>query len=231
MAFGNGPRIVTDGLILSLDASDKNSYPGSNTTWNDVSGNGNNGTLTNGPTFNSVNQGSIVFDGTNDYINFSDIFNFTSESFTFSYWINLNNLTTNQVGQGPIVLYKGAYQSNGYYDQINTAGGISFVTNQSGASQVTSTNTGIITTSTWYNISHTRNGSSVRIYINGVDLTSTTATHVNPTTSTNVFRLANYQNGYIYGNFKLSSFQTYNRFLSSSEVQQNYNAQKSRFGL
>ena len=57
MAFGNGPRVVTDGLVLALDAADKNSYPGSGTTWNDISGNGWNGTFQNGPTFNSSNIG------------------------------------------------------------------------------------------------------------------------------------------------------------------------------
>lgn len=62
-----GPNIVRNGLVLCLDAASLRSYPGSGTTWNDLSGNNNNGTLTNGPTFNSENGGSIVFDGTNDY--------------------------------------------------------------------------------------------------------------------------------------------------------------------
>ena len=65
--YANG-KIVTNGLVLSLDAADRNSYPGTGTTWRDMSGNGNNGTLTDGPTFNSNNGGSIVFDGTNDYV-------------------------------------------------------------------------------------------------------------------------------------------------------------------
>ena len=64
-----GPNIIKDGLVLTLDASSQRSYPGSGTTWYDLSGNGNNGTLTNGPTFDSGNGGSIVFDGTNDYVN------------------------------------------------------------------------------------------------------------------------------------------------------------------
>ncbi len=63
----SGPKIITSGCVLSLDAADKNSYPGSGTAWRDLSGNGKNLTLTNGPTFSAGNQGSIVFDGTNDY--------------------------------------------------------------------------------------------------------------------------------------------------------------------
>ena len=61
-------RIVTDGLVLCLDAADNNSYPGSGNTWTDLSGQGNNGTLVNGPTFNSGNKGSLDFDGTNDHV-------------------------------------------------------------------------------------------------------------------------------------------------------------------
>ena len=68
MSYQTGPRIVTNGLVFCVDAADTNSYPGSGTTWFDLSGNGNNGTLNNGPTFNSANRGSIVFDGTNDWI-------------------------------------------------------------------------------------------------------------------------------------------------------------------
>jgi len=64
-AFG---KISTNGLVLSLDAADRNSYPGSGTTWRDLSGSGNTSALTNGPTFSSQNGGSISFDGTNDYV-------------------------------------------------------------------------------------------------------------------------------------------------------------------
>ena len=64
MAFSRGPSIVTNGLVLALDAANHKSYPGSGTTWFDLSGNSHDGTLTGGPTFNSDNGGSIVFDGT-----------------------------------------------------------------------------------------------------------------------------------------------------------------------
>ena len=68
MSIAGGPDIVENGLVLHLDAADSNSYPGSGTVWTDLSGNGYNGTLTNGPTFSSSNRGGIVLDGTNDYI-------------------------------------------------------------------------------------------------------------------------------------------------------------------
>jgi len=63
-----GPNIVTSGLVLQLDAANTKSYPGSGTTWTDLSGNGNNGTLTNSPTFSSANGGIFTFNGTNQFI-------------------------------------------------------------------------------------------------------------------------------------------------------------------
>ena len=68
MAYRNGPKIVTDGLVLCLDAAIGKSYPGSGTSWTDLSGNGNNGTLQNTPTFNSANGGSLIFDAANDVV-------------------------------------------------------------------------------------------------------------------------------------------------------------------
>ena len=83
--------IVTDGLILHLDAGNKNSYPGSGTTWTDLSGKGYDGTLTNGPSFNS--QGYISFDGSNDYITTADIDHGTSQ-FTLETWVYFSSLST-----------------------------------------------------------------------------------------------------------------------------------------
>lgn len=69
MAAKLGPSIIKSGLVLDLDAADINSYIGSGTSWKDMTGNGNSGTLVNGPSFSSANGGSIVFDGVDDYIN------------------------------------------------------------------------------------------------------------------------------------------------------------------
>jgi hypothetical protein len=73
MATFYSPKIVTDGLVLALDAANIKSYSGTGTTWSDLSGNGNTGTLTNGPTFDSGNGGSIVFDGVDDFVNITEI--------------------------------------------------------------------------------------------------------------------------------------------------------------
>ena len=90
MGFYDGPSIVTNGLVLSLDAADKNSYPGSGTVWTDLSGNNIIGTLTNGPTFNSQNGGSIFTDGTDDWIS-TPYSGSAADSYTFSAWFNNDN--------------------------------------------------------------------------------------------------------------------------------------------
>ena len=90
----SGQKIITDGLVMHLDAAQLRSYPTTGTTWTDLSGNGNNGTLINGPTFNSGNGGSIVFDGVNDYVTgFNSISINTTSSFAIEFWFNLTSFT------------------------------------------------------------------------------------------------------------------------------------------
>jgi hypothetical protein len=92
--FHYSPKIVTDGLVLYLDAANTRSYPGTGTTWSDLSRGGNNGSLINGPTFNSANGGSIVFDGSNDYVdcgNIDDIKNASQVS--ISIWTYIDDIS------------------------------------------------------------------------------------------------------------------------------------------
>ena len=221
--------IVKDGLVLDLDAAKIDSYPKTGTSWKDISGNGNNGTLINGPVFNSENNGGIVFDGINEYVSCGNILNYTTGNFSFSYWVYINSLTTNSVGQGPVVLYKGGYQINGYYDQIQqTTGIVSFITNTNPVIS-TATAAGTIVAGNTYNITYTRNGTSIRIYVNGVDLTNTAGVHTTIPSSTANFTIASYQAGFICSNIRVYSFLNYNRALSAAEVLQNYNATKSRY--
>lgn len=222
------PNIVTSGLTLYLDAGYTPSYPKSTITWKDLSGGGNTGTLTNGPTFNSNFYGSIQFDGTNDYVSCGNILDYTSGDFSFSYWIFVTSLTTNSVGQGPVIIYKGGFQVNGYYDQLNADGSISFITNVSGGGAVTGTAAGLISVGNIYNIAYTRSGTSVKIYLNGVDVTGFSGTHANPVTSSNNFLIASYGAG-IFANVRIFSFANYNRQLTPAEVLQNYYAGEKRF--
>ena len=91
MGVAYNSRIVTDGLALCLDAANSKSYPGSGSTWTDLSGNGNNATLTNGPTYSSANGGSIVFDGVNDYVAPTGLTNALWQgNWTVSFWVNFD---------------------------------------------------------------------------------------------------------------------------------------------
>jgi hypothetical protein len=88
MAYNFSPKVITEGLILYLDAANTKSYPGNGNAWTDLSRGGNNGTLTNGPTFNSGNGGNIVFDGINDYVLTSTInHNIGTGNFTYTVWV------------------------------------------------------------------------------------------------------------------------------------------------
>ena len=127
MGISGGPDIIQDGLVLSLDASDRNSYVSGSTTWFDISGNGGNGTLVNGPTFNSTNGGAIVTDGTDDYITYtspSAINNISgSDPFTFSVMFRLTQYANQRLTDAANVsslLMKGSYNPsyglNVYYD-------------------------------------------------------------------------------------------------------------------
>jgi hypothetical protein len=230
--YANG-KIVTDGLSLCLNAADKNSYPGSGTTWTDLSGNGRNASLVNSPTFSSAGNGSISTDATNTYVSVGNVLDYTSESFTFSTWVLANTFTTNKVDGNqfnPVLFSKGGFNSRGYY--CHFAGTYtSFITNQSGTNQITSA-TMTINTNTWYKLDITRNGSSVLIYMNGINATTSAASHTNPVSNSYPLTIGFYGDGYnLYGSYKIANFSSYNRVLSATEILQNYNAQKSRFNL
>jgi hypothetical protein len=94
MGTQGGPGIVTDGLVLSLDAANKKSYPGSGTAWTDLSGAGKSGTLTNGPVFSSDNVGIIDFDGSNDYIQLQSdgTGTFNNQIFSLGMWFKVDVL-------------------------------------------------------------------------------------------------------------------------------------------
>lgn len=220
MGFYDGPVIINSGLVLSLDAADRNSYPSSGTAWSDLSGNNNNGTLTNGPTFNGANGGSIVFDGTNDYAPISTTnFPFGASAGTLSAWARTNNSTsfswilsygTAGTGQSRFL----GVGSNLYYF--------------GGFNGVDITASGVVA-STWFNITGVYTGTQALLYINGV--LAAGPTNLSWNTVANNAQIGRQTNGGEYWNGNVSLVQIYNRVLSATEVSQNYNAQKSRFGL
>jgi hypothetical protein len=222
-----GPDINENGLILHLDAANRNSYPGSGTTWTDLSGNGNNGTLTNGPTFNAANMGSIVFDGTNDYIYRSSISNFNSSTYTILLWGKFVSVSSSGIlfnlgrSSGDADTEAQLYYNNSRLVYWDYAGSIAFNFIQS---------SGTLSTNVYQYLGFTKNSTNGTFYINGYSSgTGTAAFDAN--ISTNDFTIgADIRDSINYVNGNISQFLLYNRVLTASEVLQNYNATKSRFG-
>ena len=201
------PNIVTDGLSLNLDAGFLPSYPRTGSTWTDLSGSGNTATLFNSPVYN--NQ-SILFDGVNEYSTI--ITDFLTNTYTTSIWF-----TPQAMGN-----------TNALWSQGNTALKIRFSGTQLdynyASGQVLSGSCSLSSTS-WYNVVVTSNGSTVTGYLNNSSIFSSSVSAENPT---GTFQIAtdssnNYYNG------KISQLLSYNRALSSTELTQNYNSMSSRF--
>lgn len=227
-----GGKIVTSGLILALDAGSTKSYPGTGTTWFDRSENRYNGTLTNGPTFNSSNGGSISFSGASaQKVTFGNILNYTTGNFSFLTWVYFGSFTTTPNNNGPVFLYKGGYNVNGYYAQVNTSGGYVFVIQTAGGPQYLNGNT-TLSINKWYQISVTRIGTSFNLYLNGVADGNTSFLAADIVSSSDTFTLGYYNDGYpIYMNGRIASCLNYNRGLSAVEILQNFTATRARFGL
>ena len=231
MSFKFSPKIVTDGLVLYLDASNTKSYVSGSTIWYNLSNNLVNGSVINEPVFSSENKGCIVFDGINDYvtINDNDIFTFSNNNFSIDFWINFSDISNNRtiasqynaIGLAPI--WVGRVGSNFSVYASSDAVNWDILNNSLGFT---------LTTNTWMNITLTRVGNVWTSYKNGVQQSTVNAagTLYN---STNNYVLA-YRNvvGDGYHACKISNFKIYkNKGLSSLEIQQNYNTLKSRFGL
>jgi hypothetical protein len=225
-----GENIVTNGLVLYLDAGYNPSYSGSGTNWYDISGYGNNGTLTNGPTFNSGNGGSIVFDGTDDYVSTNNNSSISgSNPYTFEIFLNVNS---SEIGSGR----RGWFIWQGLGSQatnqlIGLAVNNGYIEIAHWNNDTTYTNS-IINFGNWQHIVTTYSGGTERIYINGVNTDTKSIGTLSivdgkitiaavPGDSSSVNTL----------NCQISLHKIYNRALSASEVLQNYNAQKGRFGL
>jgi hypothetical protein len=217
-AFG---KIVTNGLILALDAADRNSYVSGSTTWGDMSGNGNNGSLVSGPTFSSANGGNIVFNGSNQFINCGNNSSVQITVGTISAWVR----TTSPGASFRSIIAKQLAWGLFIADNI-------LVTYDWGTG--TTRTTGInIADGTWKYTALTFTqtvgtpSNNAIVYLNGTSVLTTTVQHNNHTVNLQIAEANASQ--FLNGNIAIT--QIYNRVLSASEVAQNYNAQRARFGL
>ena len=216
MALQHHPRIVSNGLIMYIDAANTRSYSGSgNTALGLITGI--DGTLVNGVGFTSANNGAFTFDGSNDYINFGNSSSAQQSSGTLSAWAKASS-----PGGG----YRGIIAKQGAYGLFYTDSVLVAYDWAADAPRSTGIN---IADNTWKNVvltyqSGVSNGT--RIYINGVSGLTPTSTVLNQTG--NLFGGAEANAGQ-YASCQISSFNIYNRALSATEVLQNYNATKGRY--
>jgi hypothetical protein len=225
MSIRGGPDIVENGLVLYLDAANRRSYSGSGTTWVNIIDGTNNGTLTNGPTFDGVNGGSIVFDGANDFVDFTDSGLLPTAGLTVSTWYK-----TSVADKWLVDKAAGSF-FNGYSISTTSAGAVSFQVNAPGVG----TSAGFIAANAgnWVNIIGTWTPStSLILYSQGTQLaintTSIPASINNPSAN---LRVAGRANNTDYWNGSVAQVSIYNRALSANEVLQNFNATRSRFNV
>lgn len=216
--------VVTTGLQLYLDAGNASSYPGSGTTWTDLSGNSRTGTLTNGPTYSATNGGSIVFDGSNDYVQCSGSLTVTAA--TFVTWIKRNG------SQGT---YDGILFSRG---TTNTTGMNFYTSNQLGyhwndSSSTYNWSSGLtIPDATWCMIAVSVTSTAATAYLCQTGGTTTATNTVNHASSLlDDIKIAQDDAGSRYFNGNIAIAQLYNIALSAGEISQNFTADRARFGV
>jgi hypothetical protein len=240
-----GPKIINDNLVLYLDAANTRSYPKSGNTWNDISGS-NNVTLTNGPTFDSQNGGGIIFDGIDDYAIPNISHSYLSSS-ALEVWFN-----SSSHGSGFKTIF--GYRHNSGYS-LPTIGSIYLNNNTLSASLITATQvyrtatfSTSISTNRFYHVvlnKDTVNG-NLQLFVNGIAgsvQTFDAATYGQWTTAgsyigANTLDVAKSTNsnagqgwGSDYFNGRIFKLAVYSRILTITEILQNFNAIRSRFGI
>lgn len=230
-----GPTEIVNGLVLAFDAANDKSYPNSGTTWSDLSGNANNGTLIGGVGFNNNNSGILTFNGTSQYITSSSNIGISGDfNATISVWVNLSELST---GNRCVCMFgsTGTMQGFGVFTNVAAYGSGSVAIAFYG-SQFVYTSSGIISANSWYNIVATKSQGAVSssntfLYINGITQNLTFGTSSTPNVINNKVYIGSDPANEYSNNMSVSSCSIYNRALSAQEIQQNFNATRGRFGV
>ena len=233
MSIHYSPTTVTNGLVLSLDAGNSKSYPGSGTTWTDLSGRGNTGTLIAGSTFDSANGGTIKFNSTS-YATVSGLssFNFGS-AITLNFWhynssvnaINYRGVIANTYGSGTGFDFR--YGRENYYGGTN---------NGTALYAMITTNVGsygfaiFSDLDSWGYYTEIYDGSTLSAFKNGILFSSVSASGSLGSNSNSTIIGANANLGERL-NGSLGNASIYNRALSAAEIYQNFNALRGRYGV
>jgi hypothetical protein len=241
MAAHSGPNGIENGLLLSLDAGNSKSYPGSGTTWTDLSKSGYNGTLVNGPTYSNTSGGALTFDNSNDYVNIAaeTPFRMGTPNFTM-------DIVFFYVGGSINVPLMGKRAWYGNYDQYNLAiyngnpytGGVgnvltAFYRKDGGSTSNDRTTNYTLPSSGVYYASVVSSTSELNLYVNGISrATSTVSLGSNPTYNVpDVNFIIGFANSGTYFNSRIHHVKFYNRTLTANEVRENFNSIRTRFNL
>lgn len=211
--------------MLALDAANHKSYPGSGTTWYDLSGNGRDFTLINGA---SISGDTLLLDGSNDYAQHSETFDWTATPWTVEFWAKATDFTYPSVID-LIVAGNGHFRFDLYSTYIRSQ----FRTPGGSSSSLVSYST-TITSGEWYFCSFTRSGTTYKAYLNGSLGATNTSSALNNDSGMTAVRIgysADYDASDRTFEGSVGPVRIYLNTLTASEVQQNYNATKSRFGL
>lgn len=227
------PGIVTDGLLLNLDAGNSVSYPGTGTAWTDLSGLGNHGTLVNGVGYSAGDGGTLVSDGVDDYVGLpSSLQNRAYSAISVSAWIKIINGVQQSGDWGSYIVHNGISYSVGnsiYALAINTTGTAtwSWAGNYASMTTTTTYNDGI-----WHFLVGTWNGTDSVLYIDGA-LAKTAATAANLTGTSGDLDIGGARGLPTLRSFKgsISNVKIYNKVLNTTEITQDFNALKGRYGL
>jgi hypothetical protein len=222
MAVSYSPNISRDSLVFCLDAGNRQSYPGSGTAWNNLAGS-NNGTLTNGPTFNIANGGSIVFDGSDDFVQCSGSFTVTAA--TFVTWIRRNG---NQGTYDGILLSRGTNVTGMFFYSSNQLG---YIWNNA-VNTYTWNSSLTLSDLTWCMCAISITSNSATAYLcQSTGLTTATNSVSHTSTILDDIKIGQDDFGGRFFTGNIAQAQIYNRALTPTEILQNYNATKGRFGL
>lgn len=247
MGVGYNPKIITNGLVLCLDAGNRKSYSGSGTVWKDLSGNNNNAILVNGASFTNDGSKSYIRCGsniTNGYLEILDnsSLDFGSNNFTVEYWFRKLQTTSSFSNiWGPNKWNTGGSAgTNEWSLGIGNGSGGNGNTTEFGIESSNTSYTVAYTTipfilNSWYQLIGMRQGANLKIYINGqIKTNQTPAGFTISTTVNNVgrnLRINNSNLNFYYTNADNNTLRIYNRDLTDIEILQNYNATKGRFNL
>jgi len=238
--LAHSPSIVMSGLVLALDAGNTKSYPGSGTTWTDLSGNSNTGTLTNGPTYNSSDGGSFVFNGSTQYSS-SSALSGSFALFTVIIWFYPTSIANYQNPIDCNYAYNGSTGNLGPRLEINSSGNLAWNYSNATADNSSFYSHNVVSSglsaNTWYCTAITYDGSASTTYLNGSSTGLTRTTYGTPTGFVGVMNNVTIGKGFSLGGAerifagRVANVQIYNRALSATEISQNFNALRGRYGI